>query len=61
MEDMLARFTISDVFIGRTQNLVHETVIPDQEKVLKDETEGVEKRCDDSLSWLVGHNMMTAI
>ena len=40
---MLKHFTVTDNFIGRYQKLVHDVVIPYQEKVLNDEIEGVEK------------------
>ncbi|MBE5959835.1 MAG: glycoside hydrolase family 127 protein [Lachnospiraceae bacterium] len=43
MEDILKRFQVSDGFFGQYQKLVLNTVIPYQEKVLKDEIPDAEK------------------
>ena len=40
---MLKRFTVTDDFWGHYQTLIKDTVVPYQEKVLKDQIEGVEK------------------
>ncbi|BCN30788.1 glycoside hydrolase family 127 protein [Anaeromicropila herbilytica] len=43
MKDILKDFTINDEFFGRYEHLIKDTVIPYQEKVLKDEIPNVEK------------------
>lgn len=43
MNDLLKRFHITDDFFGRYEKLIKDTVIPYQEKVLKDELPGIEK------------------
>ena len=41
---ILKRFKISDSFFGRYERLIKDEVIPYQEKALKDEIEGAEKK-----------------
>ncbi|HWT74857.1 MAG TPA: beta-L-arabinofuranosidase domain-containing protein [Mobilitalea sp.] len=43
MNDILKKFTISDQFFGRYETLIKNTVIPYQEKALKDEIPGADK------------------
>ncbi len=43
MNDILKKFTVTDKFFGRYERLIKDTVIPYQERALKDEIPGAEK------------------